>query len=85
MISVSYTPSFVKQAKSLEAPIFEETISKIEKFKDQKNHKSLKVHKLHGRLTDFHSFYINRNIRIIFEYTTKNDALLHDIGRHSIY
>lgn len=85
MISVSYTPFFVKKAKSLERRLFDVAVAKIEKFKNPNNHKSLKVHKLHGRLADMHSFSVNRDIRIVFEYTSKDRVVLHNIGGHSIY
>lgn len=85
MIRVVYTPSFIKQTKTLEASVFEEVVQKIEIFKNPKNHKKLKVHKLHGRLRNCHAFSVNRRVRIIFEYVGKSEALLHDVGGHEIY
>lgn len=85
MISVSYTPSFVRQAKALDSRVFNEAVVKIESFKDRGNHEPLKVHKLHGRLRDLYSFSVNHDVRIIFEYVDKNNVIFHDIGRHTIY
>ena len=85
MIRVAYTPSFVRQTKILEASVFEEVVRKIELFKNPKNHKMLKVHKLHGRLEDCHAFSVNHHVRIIFEYVGKSEVLLHAIGGHEIY
>ncbi|MBI2065575.1 MAG: hypothetical protein HYT68_00695 [Candidatus Zambryskibacteria bacterium] len=85
MIRIAYTPSFIKQTKILEAGVFEKVVWKIKLFKNPKNHKMLKVHKLHGRLKDFHAFSVNHHLRIIFEYVGKSEVLLHDIGGHEIY
>jgi len=67
-IAVSYTPYFVKQLKRLPYNLREEAIEKIELFKDPKNHKMLRVHKLHGYLADQYSFSVNYHFRIVFEY-----------------
>lgn len=85
MIRVAYTPSFIKQAKALEVNVFGEAIRRIELFKNPKNHKILKVHKLHGRLKDCCAFSVNHRIRIIFEYVGKSEVLLHDVGGHEVY
>ncbi|MEK7607437.1 MAG: type II toxin-antitoxin system mRNA interferase toxin, RelE/StbE family [Patescibacteria group bacterium] len=85
MISVSYTPSFLKQAKSLENRVYRDLKKKIELLKNPQNHKVLKVHKLHDRLYGCYAFSITHSIRVIFEYTTKSEVLFHDVGGHEIY
>jgi addiction module RelE/StbE family toxin len=85
LIQICYTPSFIKQYNKLEKSLQEETKSKIELFKDRINHKSLKVHKLKGRLQDRWSFSINYNYRIVFQHLSVNEVILLVIGDHSIY
>ena len=84
-MEVSYLPSFAKKLKSLETALQEEIMEKIELFKDEKNHKQLKVHKLHGVLSGRYSFSVNFKTRIIFSYLSKKDAVLLAVGDHEVY
>ena len=52
MITVAYKVTFVRQFDALEEGLQNEVLEKIELFKNPKNHKQLKVHKLHGPLQD---------------------------------
>ena len=70
-----------KLEKSLAIEVFE----KIELFKNEKNHKQLKVHKLHGKFSNCFSFSVDYKTRIVFEYESKNSAVLLVIGDHDIY
>lgn len=85
MIECSFTPSFVREFKVLEHDLAEEVLEKIELFKDRKNHKILKVHKLHGSLKTRFSFSVNYKIRIVFEYDSKNEVAFLAIGDHDVY
>jgi len=86
MIKIFYTPTFIKQYKKLHLNLQEETKEKIELFKSFKNHKSLKVHKLKGRLKDRMSFSVNYSYRIIFQFNkNKKIAILLAIGNHHVY
>ena len=82
---VSLSPQFRKQFKKLEQLLQEETLEKIELFKKSKNHKQLKVHKLHGRLSGRYSFFVNYKFRIVFMYLSKNEITLLAIGDHDVY
>ena len=84
-MKVSYTPSFVRHFGALENDLQEETLEKIELFKNAKNHKILKVHKLSGQLKGRYGFSVNYRIRIVFTYLEKNETLLLAIGSHDIY
>ena len=84
-LSVIYIPVFVHRLKSLEPGLLEEVIEKIELFKNPKNHKQLKVHKLKGHLSGRYSFSVNYKIRIVFSYLSQNKAVLLAIGDHDIY
>ena len=85
MISVFFMPAFLRQMNRLEDDLVIEVREKIELFKDIRNHKSLKVHKLHGSLSGWLSFSVNYKTRIVFRYDSKNVAVLLAIGDHDVY
>ena len=85
MIEVTYRPSFIRQIKVLEKSLFEEVLDSVELFKSEKNHASLKVHKLHGSLSGRYSFSVNYRFRIIFRYVSKKEAVLLAFGDHDLY
>lgn len=85
MISVVYKPLFVRQFSKFSADIQNEIIAKIELFKDTRNHKTLRVHKLHGPLDGKWSFSVDFGQRIIFKYINKNEVALLVVGDHSVY
>jgi proteic killer suppression protein len=86
-MEISYTPSFLRLFKSLPEALQDEAIEKIELFKEENNHKALKVHKLTGRLKGRYSFSVNYKTRIVFAYTSKKpkEATLMAIGDHDVY
>ncbi|MCA9357330.1 type II toxin-antitoxin system mRNA interferase toxin, RelE/StbE family [Candidatus Nomurabacteria bacterium] len=82
---ISYKPSFVREFKKLPVELQEEAMERIDLFKDVKNHKKLKVHKLKGRLKDFHSFSVTYSHRIVFSYESKEEIVLIAVGDHDVY
>jgi mRNA-degrading endonuclease YafQ of YafQ-DinJ toxin-antitoxin module len=86
-MEISFTPAFIKQLKSLPEKLQEEALEKIEMFSDIKNHQTLKVHKLKGRLNGRQSFSVNFSTRIVFCYlkTKPKEACLLAIGDHEVY
>ena len=85
MIQISFKPTFVKQMNKLKKELVEEVFEKIELFKNEKNHKLLKIHKLHGKLSEHFSFSVNYKFRIVFKYERKSQVVFLDIGDHDIY
>lgn len=85
MLKVKYTHYFIRKVSKLEDALIEEIQEKIELLKDEANHQKLKVHKLHGILKGSLSFYVNYKIRVVFEYTSKSEIVLEDVGGHDIY
>jgi len=85
MIIIVYSPQFAKKLNSFDYDLQEEVIEKIELFKDTKNHKSLKVHKLHGPQKDKHGFSVNYKTRVVFRYLSKQEVVFLVIGDHDIY
>ena len=85
MLEINYKPSFICLYNEAEVSLQEEIKEKIALFRDKKNHKSLKVHKLHGFLKDRYSFSVNYKIRIVFKYLSKNEVSLLAVGDHDLY
>jgi len=85
MLNLIYTSVFLKEYNSLEVSLQEEVSEKITLFCSKNNHKTLKVHKLHGALKDRYSFSVNYKIRIVFRYLSSNEVALLDLGDHDLY
>ncbi len=88
MIRIFLSKKLTKELKKIEKKnpkLLDEILEKIEKFKDPKNHKILKVHKLHGKMNKRYGFWINYKDRVIFKYQEKNIINLLTFGDHSIY
>lgn len=84
-MKVHFKPTFIKKFKRLEIALQEEVLEKIELFKDEKNHKQLKAHKLSGVLSGRYSFSVNYKTRIVFSYLSKTEAVLLAVGDHDVY
>lgn len=80
-----YKPSFVREFKKMSPSFREEALERIEQFKKVENHQKLKVHKLKGQLKEYYSFSVTYSHRIVFEYQSKDTAVLLAIGDHDIY
>lgn len=85
MITVGFTPEFFRRLKKLTPQLQENAFEKIEAFRNRKNHQRLEVHKLHGKYREFFGFSIDRKNRIMFEWVSDTEAILHTVGDHSIY
>ena len=85
MIDVVFTPSFLRQLKALEISLQKEVIEKVELFKNPQNYKTLKIHKLKGRLKGRWSFSVNYRFMIVFSYVSKRKAVFLGVGDHSVY
>ena len=89
MVEVIYSPNFLRRLKKIKKKdnrLFEEVVEKVELFTQQDKHKSLKVHKLHGRMRGWHSFSVNYKIRVVFKYSkNKSEANLLDVDSHDVY
>jgi len=84
-MKVSYTKGFIKRFNKYEEGFQEIITEKIDEFKHIENHKQLRVHKLHGKFSDYFSFSVNHKMRIVFEYISKSEVALLSIGDHDIY
>lgn len=87
-MEVAYAPVFLRALKALPPALRQETIEKVELFRQSDKHKILRVHKLKGRLSDRYSFSVNYRYRIVFQYAKidgKRGAYLLDVGDHAVY
>ncbi len=85
MYEVYCKPSFVNTLSKVDAELRQEIYEKIELLRHKNNHKKLKVHKLHGKLSKYWSFSVNYRVRIIFIFKSNNVISLMDIGDHDVY
>ena len=84
-MEVAFAPQFKRLFKHLDPNLQEEVLEKIELFKESQTNPQLKVHKLKGRLKGRHSFSVNYQTRILFEYPSKEEAVLLAVGSHDVY
>lgn len=87
-MEVAFAPKFIRAFRSLPVELQNEAYEKIDLFKEVKNHHSLKVHKLTGKLADRFSFSVNYQTRIVFKYIKERrgkSAVLLMIGDHDVY
>ncbi len=80
------TPSYLKKLKRFikkHPDVLERYIKTIEILEINPNHPSLRLHKLQGKLCEFHSISITMEYRIIIDFIIKNDEIIPiDIGTH---
>ena len=84
-MNILYKPSFIRQLKKLEPALQSEALTKIDLFKNRRNHNYLEVHKNKGKLLGCSSFSVNYKYRIVFEYSSKSVVVLLTIGDHDVY
>jgi len=85
MLKIIFPHKFITQFEELDEKIKDLAERKIDIFKENPKHHSLKTHKLNGRLVEFFSFSIDVKFRIVFEYGNKNTVHFLKIGNHDIY
>ncbi|HED38765.1 MAG TPA: plasmid stabilization protein [Ignavibacteria bacterium] len=88
MAEIIYTQSYIKRAKKF-IKKHPELISQYEKtlklMEINPNHPSLRLHKLHGKLSELHSISINISYRISFFFLIEKDKIIPvDIGTHDV-
>lgn len=83
--NIYYSSHFEKAFTALSLKIKKQAQEKEKIFRDDCFAKSLKTHKLKGKLENYWSFSINYSYRILFEFSEKDEVGFIDIGTHSIY
>jgi mRNA-degrading endonuclease YafQ of YafQ-DinJ toxin-antitoxin module len=79
------TPHFERQFNKLPKNIQKITARKLLLFEENPFHPSLNSHKLKGTLSNFWSFYINKDYRVLFRFLKNNEVIYYDIDTHDIY
>jgi len=82
---IHYTPKFHKQYYKLNSDTQNLTDIKINLFKKTPFDPKLKIHKLHGNLSEFWAFSINYEYRIIVHFIDKGQVVFRSVGKHDIY
>ena len=86
MAEIIYTDSYLKRAKKF-IKKHPELIAQYEKtlklLESNPSHPSLKLHKLHGKLSELYSVSINITYRICIDFIIDDDNIIPiDIGTH---
>lgn len=83
---VIYSQSFAKKINRFSAKEKKIILQKITLFWENPFNPSLKTHKLKGKLSNFWSFSISFELRIMFRFGKKSGEVeFIDIGTHEIY
>jgi addiction module RelE/StbE family toxin len=81
-MTVSYSKTFIKQAKKLHPDLRQKLQSKIQLFMKNPLHPSLRNHSLRGKYKNYRSIDITGNVRAL--YLQKEDEAIFDaVGTHS--
>jgi len=84
-MKIYYTPDFRENFKKLDLKFKKIVLLKIEFFKKDPLHPSLRMHPLKGKLSGFWSISINQNYRIILKRKSNGDIVFYSIGKHDVY
>lgn len=82
---ILYHSKFKQQFRKLPEEMKSLAIKREKIFRENPFDPRLKTHKLHGELSEFWSFSINYQYRIIFDFTSKKSTRFYNIGKHDIY
>ena len=81
-MNVSYSKSFVKQAKKLSPELRAKLLERITIFSDNPLHPTLRNHALRGKHREYRSIDITGDVRVL--YLQKEDEAIFDaVGTHS--
>ena len=82
IITDSYFKKLTKFLKK-HPDILQRYIKTIEMLELNPHHPSLRLHKLQGRLCEFHSISINMDYRVLIDFIIQNNEIIPvDIGTH---
>jgi len=79
-----HTARFLRSLKKCEGAVQDDVVSAVKLFETGKNNKTLKLHKLHGKVKSYHAFSANFSYRVIIR-MTKQAVYYVDVGTHSMY
>ena len=73
---------YLKKIKKKDKKLFKRIVKQLALFKIDPKHRSLRLHKLSGRLKNYWSISISKDIRIIYFLRREDEAYFFDIGTH---
>lgn len=86
MAELIYTDSYLKRAKKFfkkHADLIVQYEKTLKLLEVNPNHPSLRLHKLHGKLSELYSVSINISYRISIDFLIEKDQIIPiDIGTH---
>ena len=82
---IFYHSKFKQQFRKLRKEVKSAAIKREKIFRQNPFDPRLKTHKLHGELSEFWSFSINYQCRVIFDFVDENTVRFYNIGKHDIY
>lgn len=82
---IKYTPTFAKNYRKLAGKIRTKAAKRELIFRQDPFSPSLKTHKLTGKLSNYWSFSVDYQYRIVFRFISDSEILLIDVGTHSVY
>ena len=82
---VKFAPSFIRAYKKLPLALRQEVKERIALFESDHDHSFLKTHKLKGPLEGRMSFSVNYRYRIVFVFTSPEEAVFLAVGDHDVY
>lgn len=85
IISIAYSPYFVKRFRTLPNSVQKKAINREKLFRRNMFAPSLKTHKLKGELADYYAFSVDYHYRILFSIEPTGEVVFINIGTHSIY
>lgn len=85
MITILFSPYFIKKAKKIPKSLQSIVIQETELFRENPTEKSLRVHALRGKLQGHFSFSLTSDYRILFRWKDAKTVIFEDIGTHAIY
>ncbi len=85
MITIKYKPRFLRDCKKFNQGLMLDLQRSLAIFTRDPQDPSLRTHRLKGPLKGFLSFSMNYQYRVVFEWESKNVAVLHLVGNHDVY
>lgn len=85
-MNITFHPSFRKSYKKRIAnnsKLVKQTSKRISLFSKNPKHPILRDHKLTGERSQYKSFWVNGDVRIVYEELSDNECVFYDIGTHN--
>jgi len=79
------TSQFKKSYRRLPNGIKKKAEIKDRLFRNNSFNPVLRTHKLKGRLTNYWSYSVDKNYRVLFRFINRNEVIYFNIGTHDVY